>query len=329
MRLGKLRRVLSQIVIVGLPAVVAGPSTGCGLFEECETTHFRHVDIDMPADADTQFLIDRCGVDVEQCTVLCNQILEREQLGGSLDECDVTIEADAARIDLVYTVWNGGSGCPVAGRRPSSLVAPAHDPAGGAAGAWLAHAAWLEAASVHAFVMLVRELTELGAPPRLIRDARLAARDEVLHTELMTRLARRYGARPPVVTAPAYRPRPLVELAIENAAEGCVRETWGAVVALWQARTARDPFARAIFDVIARDEARHAGLAWAIDRWIRPRLDARAIARVDAARVRATEELRAEQPAVGIPAIGVPGGDELRDLVARTDRALWSGGVSC
>jgi hypothetical protein len=326
MRLGKLRRVLSQIVVVGLPAVAA--ASGCGVFEDCESTYLRHFEIDAPADAETQFMIDRCEVDVEQCRALCELMMTRAALGGSLDECVVQIDPDATRIDLSYVVFNGGSDCPVEGRRPAGLAAPAHGRARDAAGAWLAHAAWLEAASVHAFAMLVRELTALGAPARLIRDAELAARDELLHTELMTRLARRYGARPPAVTVAPYRPRPLVELAIENAAEGCVRETWGAVVALWQARTARDPVARATFSVIARVEARHAGLAWAIDRWIRPRLGGRALTRVDAARVRATEELLAEQAAVGIPAIGVPGGDELRGLVTRTDRALWSGGVS-
>ena len=84
--------------------------------------------------------------------------------------------------------------------------------------------AYLEEVSVHAFARLERELAAHGAPTELLREARRARRDEVRHTAMMTRLARRFGRsvsppRPPVATPV----RSLFEIALENAVEGCVR----------------------------------------------------------------------------------------------------------
>lgn len=85
----------------------------------------------------------------------------------------------------------------------------------------------------------------------------------------------------------------LEELARANAVEGCVRETWGAAVATWQAQAAADPAIRAVMARIAPDETKHATLSRAIDRWAMRRLDAAARARVAAARADAVVELSA------------------------------------
>jgi hypothetical protein len=324
MRFRNLRRVLRDIVVVSLPAHV-----GCGVLDEpCYETKQRTFVIPTPADAEMQFRIDRCDADVETCPDVCVLAMERALLTTAVDECQVDVEASRAVVQVVYTEYNGGSDCPVEGRRPAGLAPPRHGPSASAAGAWLAHAAWLEAASVHAFAQLARELADHGAPRGLVRGAEAAACDEVRHTALVTRLALRYGARPPTAVVAPYAPRPLADLAIENAAEGCVRETWGAVVALWQAHTARDPVARVTFRTIARDEAKHAALAWAIDRWIRPRLDAAEAARVDAARIHAARELLALHDGPAIVSLGLPHGRELAGLVTRADRALSWGGLS-
>lgn len=66
--------------------------------------------------------------------------------------------------------------------------------------------------------------------------------------------------------------RPLAALAAENAIEGCARESYGALVAAWQATHAIDDDVRAAYASIARDEARHALLSAAIDDWARTRL---------------------------------------------------------
>ncbi len=167
---------------------------------------------------------------------------------------------------------NFGSGCP-GGRRPATLVG-AGAPAA-SAGEWLARMAWMEAASVEAFETLALELTAWGAPPELVRDARVAATDERRHAAQISGLARARGVEPAV---PRYLPpaaRSLEALAIDNALEGGIRETFGALLAAHQASTARDADVREVMREIAVDEARHALLSARIDGWARSRIDGR------------------------------------------------------
>jgi hypothetical protein len=145
--------------------------------------------------------------------------------------------------------------------------------------------AHLEAASVPAFAHLERELRAHGAPERLLAGARRARLDEERHACMMSDLARAAGARMPVVEVAPMAVRPLDEIAIENAVEGCVREALGALAASEQARTARDPVLSTVLAGIAVDEARHASLAWAVDRWASRGLSAAARRRVHAARL--------------------------------------------
>jgi hypothetical protein len=88
--------------------------------------------------------------------------------------------------------------------------------------------------------------------------------------------------------------RSAAAVAAENAAEGCVRETYGALVASWQAAHAKDAELARAFERIARDEARHAALSWAVATWLEPRLGARERRRVDRARARALRILEAQ-----------------------------------
>jgi hypothetical protein len=148
----------------------------------------------------------------------------------------------------------------------------------------IAHAAWLEAASIHAFRRLARELDAHGAPDTLVRRARACARDEARHARLMARIARRHGARiPPVDVRPSHV-RDIESVARENAVEGCVGETFGALFAAWYARRASDPELRTAMASIAPDELRHAALGWDVAAWAETKLDASARARVRQAR---------------------------------------------
>jgi hypothetical protein len=168
------------------------------------------------------------------------------------------------------------------GRRPAGL---AHASVRGSSlGAHFARMAHLEAASVPAFRRLRAELRVHGAPRRLVDACTRAARDEVRHARAVGRLARRFASRPPQVTLAAVRARPLLALAKENACEGCVRESFGALVATWQARTAEDRAVRRLMTGIAVDETRHAELAWEIDGWLRTRLGRQERAEVERAR---------------------------------------------
>jgi hypothetical protein len=118
----------------------------------------------------------------------------------------------------------------------------------------------------------------------------------------------------------------LESLARDNAVEGCVRETWGALLALRQASRAADPCVRATMSRIARDEIRHAELAWDIERWLRPRLSVSQRQRVRAARIAAVRELAdglKYQLAPGErDCLGLPGSREAAELLVTLDRQL-------
>lgn len=197
----------------------------------------------------------------------------------------------------------------------------------GPAGEWLVRAAALEAGSVIAFRELRRDLAALGAPRRLLRAASRAAAEEQRHTRRTRALARRYGAHVPGQTAGSTRRASLEELATHNAAEGCVREAFGALVARWQATCAKDPEVRAAMARIADDEARHALFAYAIDAWARRRLGPAARARVEAARRGAARALlvpraRDAERDEALRVLGLPGAAETEVLAKRFVAAI-------
>jgi hypothetical protein len=161
-----------------------------------------------------------------------------------------------------------------AGRRPPGL-ARARSPRGESRiAAYLADHARLEAASVVAFRVLAEELRALDAPRDLVARANRAARDERRHARIVGTLAtRRGGARRPVrvVRRP---PRDLLAVALDNAVEGVVRETYGTAEAYFASLVACSPDVRAAMSEIAEDEAAHAELAFDIAAWATSRLDA-------------------------------------------------------
>ncbi len=182
--------------------------------------------------------------------------------------------------------------CP-GGRRPEGFVdATTNEPE--SPGRWFARLAALESASVSAFERMVDELTLHRAPDDLIERARAAIVDERRHTALTTDLARTFGGDPSLSAAESMSPRSLDAVALDNAVEGCVRETYGALVATWQAAHARDPRVAAAMEAIAEDETRHAALSWALHAWSRERLDADERAAVARALRDAVSDLRRE-----------------------------------
>jgi hypothetical protein len=153
----------------------------------------------------------------------------------------------------------------------------------------------MEAGSVEAFRLLRDELIAHGAPRRLVRAAMRAIRDELRHVRQTSALARRFGEKPVAPRpSPPRAPRSLEEVALENAVEGCVRETYSALECAWQAETAADPVVRATMARIARDEMRHLELSWAVNAWARGRLDAAARARVERAQRAEVDEMLRE-----------------------------------
>ena len=219
--------------------------------------------------------------------------------------------------------------CTSGGRKPVGLRARRRaSKTTNVVGEHLASMAWLEAASVPAFARLRAELEALGAPRALLRRIDRAVRDERRHARVVGKLARRFGApvQPPRLRRP--RARGVEAIARENAVEGCVRETYGALVATWQAAHAGDASVRASMQRIALDETRHAALSARVDAFLATKLDARARARVDRARRRAITALRMAtsiEPAPELVAVtGIPSASQARALLAGLDASVWN-----
>jgi hypothetical protein len=262
---------------VDIPDVTNAPDTSC------------HPEVPLPKGSPpcTQYAWPLCGYDghplsTAECKAICP-----EQDAGFSSSPNYCIAEKVSGVRVIQCDY-----CIATGRRVEGLEG-APD-VGETAASFFAHCAWLEAASMHAFRRLTRELTAHGAPARLVARSRRAAREEVRHTAITRRIARRYGGEIELPRVPRGSVRALAAIARENAVEGCVRETYGALVAMWQAEKAKDPEVRRALESIAHDEAGHAELAWETMEWLEPRLSPLEQRRVEAARRSAIEELRRE-----------------------------------
>ncbi len=252
--------------------------------------------------------------------------------GGCMAYCDARLsgvqDCQVNYQDPAFFCCCCGGSCCNTGRRPASLIdavprCHSSNPIGG----YFRKAARLEAASVEAFRLLALELCAHRAPQQLLSRAYRAAREELRHARLTRTLARRFGAAP---AAPVYGPspaiRPLEEVAIENAVEGCARETFGAAVGIWQARHASDATIRVALARIADDETRHAELSWEVARWATPRLPRIARLRVADARSKAFDQLDREAFSAVPPSLvtvaGLPSPAIARHLVQEVRAAV-------
>ena len=262
-----------------------------------------------------------CG---EACRGFCQTAL-RANLpslpgGASVYKCDVVC-GSPNKLTATYTTA-------VCGRRfKSSRCGGQRRSAGGLLGRYLAEAAELEAESVPAFARLVRGLTAYAAPDELVRAARTATIEEGRHWRHTRDVARRYGGRPVKAVVSRTLFASLADLAVDNVIEGCVRETYGAMVAAHQATEAGEPEVRRLMTDIAVDEIGHAALSWKIDAWARGRLGPEFEARRrDAALVAASELIAGARLPVAEQlqtAAGLPSPATAQALLAATCAFVW------
>jgi hypothetical protein len=214
--------------------------------------------------------------------------------------------------------------CPTGtGRRPEGLAPFDRRWGASVLGAHFAECAYLEAASVIAFGRLERELAAHGAPESLVAEAREARRDEIRHAGVMVRLARRFGGRvqrPRVVAQCGVRS--LLAIALENAAEGIVGETYGALAVSWAASWAQDATVRGALASIAADECRHAELAHRVGEYLRARLTEEERREIDARRERALAQLELAVRRNPSAELRLIAGTPSADVAARLVRAM-------
>jgi len=254
--------------------------------------------------------------EVSMCSPLAYDTVTR------LVRTDSSIEEVARK-----TYSSDPDGCIVYGRRPEGLRARGFEEISDRAGRFFARAAHLEAASVPAFEKIARELEALAAPPELRRKARQAKRDEIRHALSMGALARRFGAEPATGELTDHPLRTVFELALDNAVEGCVHETFAALLGAFQTEHAQDPQVRRVMATIAEDELRHAVLAWQIAAWLMPQLSTAQHARVREAQRAAVAALRQsalEEEAEELRRLtGLPSAEQALTLVASLEQTLW------
>jgi hypothetical protein len=228
------------------------------------------------------------------CEMACREAYARNTSWEptSVDSCDLYVPPDPAQDGMVTCSGVGAEIECTEGRRPLGHIEAGDDGDTSPLGRSLAAMAYLEAASVDAFEQLADALVSWGAPEELVERCHDAAADERHHARWLTALAVAHGGRVPTPTRAHDVPTRLA-LAEHNAREGCVYETFAALVAGVRARRTSDLRLRRVFARVAADETRHAQLAWDLDVWFRGQLDAGAVARVEAARQEALAQLPA------------------------------------
>jgi hypothetical protein len=260
--------------------------------------------------------IESCLASDLACDQLCRAVFELEP-GVSIEKCVIrALDSKSAIVEATYLV---PMEC-IGGRRPDGFVEPRCGSR--AAGAWLARMATLEAASITAFARLARALEKHDAPPRLVAMARAAIIDEVIHARLTAQLARRFGGTVEAPVIAAVSEPTLAELARENALEGQVAETFGALLATCQAQLATDPEIRGVFARISVDEARHAALAHELAQWFAGVVDAETLAAIAVEQRHAATNVCGQLDAVlsedDRALLGIPDVTRLRTATAQT-----------
>jgi hypothetical protein len=128
-----------------------------------------------------------------------------------------------------------------------------------------------EHASIAAFARYTLDLLALAAPATLVNEAQRAMGDEIRHAQACFALASRYAGSAcgpgPLASDGALAGRDRLRILDDVVREGCIGETLAAIEAGEALAHARDPVVREVLATIARDEQRHAELAWRHVAW--------------------------------------------------------------
>jgi hypothetical protein len=334
--------ITTLIQTTGLSVTAAAMSSGCGdgrfgnddFIPDCINTDSRPLEVDSWTMTGEQFAAFTAELDVhgaswiafddeQRCEAVCayaggalESYLRVDGYEGATtgdDESSTTFETETCTLTLVMEadlVTGGSVSCRstitsvstcVYGRRPLGwtdaprvITTVQHQ---------LDSIAATERVSITAFQHLAVELARFALDEDFIHRCHAAAEDERHHVALLVGL----GANPrllPDLGSALDPTRSRFAIALHNALEGCVAETWSALLVHWQSQHAADPATRLVFGQIARDEARHAELAWDLHHALVEGLSAPQRAEIEAARARALNELArtAMRQSLAVPA---------------------------
>ena len=266
-----------------------------------------------------------------QCLALCSKEERIKALPEITDYASyhaVGCKSEETGKTQVKIICEYTKSCPAAGRRPNGLQKESERTATNEVGQWFVNMAYLEEAAVVAFEYLTKELEAYNAPEELIQVAKEAIDEEREHTILTKALATRYDATPLAVEVEPFVLRPLAEIAYDNLAEGCIRETYGALSAVWQTEHAEDEAVRAVTHRIVHEESRHAALSWDIHRWVWPQLTPQEQQKCQEVADTAIQELEAsiqEEPPTSLAKIaGLPPAQKAQEMFQQVKTLLWS-----
>lgn len=292
-----------------------------------------------------------------QCMALCKQTFEGNRIGGFNDLVKLeSFEASNCKAenrpyrtvfftgkidtpstlvscDVDYTAIHSPYTCPrpVVGRIPNGLHLGKNGMSTQSSvhtiGQYLADMTAMETAAITAFDYLTRELEAYDAPEALIARARQAVLEEARHAEMAGLLSASYEAEMTEVTVDDFSLRSLYDIALENAVEGCVNETFAAACGLWQSEYAQLEVFREVIAHITDEEMGHAELSWAIHQWVMPQLSQVEQEQIRVAQAEAVESLvkdfKQESNPVLQQAFGLPTKEDAARLFAQLKDSVW------
>ena len=194
----------------------------------------------------------------ESCSQLCQE--ETGMYYDYLCSCDYTgtDEQGMHPITCEYTV------CAVEGRGHADIQKLCSATGKSALSRYFIRSYHAEASSVAAFLQLRAELEKHNTPQNLLDRCLIAAKEEVHHARMMAKFVKDCGAALPELNFGCPKSRDLYEIALDNAVEGCIFESYSALKAQYQAIHATDSRILVAMKMIAKDETKHAQLAWDI-----------------------------------------------------------------
>lgn len=198
-----------------------------------------------------------------------------KELFAMVDDIDVDLQPNRKT--------NTGGRLPPAYQEPQIM--------GEGIGVYFAKSAHEQAAAVFSYIALATQLRSFGAPTNLIEQCQSAAKDNILHAKIMQELSEMEG-----VFVPSFHYVPtsqsILEVAMQNAVDGCIYETWAALLANWQStHLPSDPELQTVYEQIGKNKAMHGQLAWDLHFWFLSKLRTREKKQLSRAQSKAIAQL--------------------------------------